>query len=180
MNKYILLDRDGTINIEKDYLYKIEDFEYEYGVIEALKIFQSRGYKLAVITNQSGIGRGYYTEEDFLKLTNFLKNDLLKQGIIIEKTYYCPHHADGKGDYKIECECRKPGTFLFEKAIEELSIDVKKSYMVGDKVSDLIPADKLDITPVFLKTGHGRDKDLSNLKFKTLNFNNILEFAKTL
>ena len=76
MNKYILLDRDGTINVEKDYLYKIEDFEYEYGVVEALKIFQEKGYKLAVITNQSGIGRGYYSEEDFLKLTSFLENDL--------------------------------------------------------------------------------------------------------
>ena len=78
MNKYILLDRDGTINIEKDYLYKIEDFEYEYGVIEALEIFQKKGYKLAVITNQSGIGRGYYSEEDFLKLTSFVENDLKK------------------------------------------------------------------------------------------------------
>ena len=98
MNKYILLDRDGTINIEKDYLYKIEDFEYEYGVIEALEIFQKKGYKLAVITNQSGIGRGYYSEEDFLKLTSFVENDLKKKGIIIEKTYYCPHHTDGKGN----------------------------------------------------------------------------------
>ena len=86
MEKYILLDRDGTINIEKDYLYKIEDFEYEFGVLEALEIFKEKGYKLAIITNQSGIGRGYYTEEEFLKLTEFLRDDLAKKDIIIEKT----------------------------------------------------------------------------------------------
>nr|WP_115388739.1 HAD family hydrolase [Sebaldella termitidis] len=180
MNKYILLDRDGTINIEKDYLYKIEDFEYEYGVIEALEIFQKKGYKLAVITNQSGIGRGYYSEEDFLKLTSFVENDLKKKGIIIEKTYYCPHHTDGKGNYKTECECRKPGTLLFEKAVKELDIDTRNTYMLGDKASDLIPADKLGIKPVFLRTGHGREESLKGLDFDFLSFDNILDFAKTL
>ena len=180
MDKYILLDRDGTINIEKDYLYKIEDFEYEYGVLEALKIFQEKGFKLAVITNQSGIGRGYYTEEEFLQLTSFMENDLKKNGITIEKTYYCPHHTDGKGIYKTECDCRKPGTLLFEKAVSELNIDTKSSYMLGDKASDLIPAEKLGITPVFLKTGHGREKTLENLSFDFFTFDNILDFAKTL
>ena len=180
MNKYILLDRDGTINVEKDYLYKIEDFEYEYGVIEALRIFQEKGYRLAVITNQSGIGRGYYSEEDFLKLTSFLENDLKEKGIIIDKTYYCPHHVDGKGIYKTECDCRKPGTLLFENAVRELDIDTENSYMLGDKASDLIPADKLGIKPVFLRTGHGREKSLEGLNFDFLSFDNILEFAKML
>ena len=180
MEKYILLDRDGTINVEKDYLYKIEDFEYEYGVIEALRIFQEKGFKLAVITNQSGIGRGYYSEEDFLKLTSFMENDLKSKGIIIEKTYYCPHHVDGKGIYQKECDCRKPGKLLFEKAAADLNIDIKNSYMLGDKASDLIPADKLGITPVFLKTGHGREKTLEGLSFDFLIFDNILDFAKTL
>ena len=180
MEKYILLDRDGTINVEKDYLYKIEDFEYEEGVLEALEILKEKGYKFAVITNQSGIGRGYYTEEEFLELTDFLRKDLDKRGIIIEKTYYCPHHIDGIGKYKIDCECRKPGTLLFEKAVEELNIDTKNSYMVGDKVSDLIPAHKLGIKPVFLKTGHGREEDLKKLSFDFMEFNNLLEFAKKL
>ena len=180
MEKYILLDRDGTINIEKDYLYKIEDFEYEFGVLEALEIFKEKGYKLAIITNQSGIGRGYYTEEEFLKLTEFLRDDLAKKDIINEKTYYCPHHVDGQGKYKVECDCRKPGTLLFEKAIEELDIDVKSSYMVGDKASDLIPANKLGMKPVFLKTGHGREADLKKLTFEFLEFDNLLEFAKKL
>ena len=180
MDKYILLDRDGTINVEVDYLYKIEDFQYEEGVVKALKIFQEKGYKLAIITNQSGIGRGYYSEEDFLKLTKFLENDLLEKGIIIQKTYYCPHHIDGKDHYKKECNCRKPGTLLFEKAIEELDIDIKNSYMVGDKISDLIPANILNITPVFVRTGHGDRSNIQDINFKFLDFDNLLEFAKSL
>lgn len=180
MEKYVLLDRDGTINVEKNYLYKTEDFEYEEGVTEALKEIQKKGYKLAIITNQSGIARGYYTEEDFLKLTEFIHNDLKKYGITIEKTYYCPHHPDGSGKYGIDCDCRKPGTLLFEKAIDELDIDIKNSYMVGDKISDLIPAAEIGLIPVLVKTGYG---DVSEKKLEKLNFSpgiykNLLCFSK--
>ena len=180
MEKYVLLDRDGTINVEKNYLYRIEDFEYEVGVLEALKEIQKKGYKLAIITNQSGIARGYYTEEDFLKLTEFIYDDLKKYGIIIEKTYYCPHHPEGNMIYGIDCNCRKPGTLLFEKAIDELNIDVKNSYMVGDKISDLIPAAKMGLIPVMVKTGYGdiSEKKLEKLNFYPETYKNLLDFSK--
>lgn len=124
MKKAILLDRDGTINVEKDYLHKIEDFEFEKNVIEALKIFSDLGYTMAVVTNQSGIARGYYTEDDLQKLNEYIKRELEKHGIVIEKFYYCPHHPEkGIGKYKTVCMCRKPNTGMLEAAIEEFDID---------------------------------------------------------
>ncbi len=91
MNKAIFLDRDGTINVDKAYVYKIEDWEFIDGVKEALKILQSLGYKLIVITNQSGIARGYYTKNDAEKLFDYMTKELKKEDINIEKIYYCPH-----------------------------------------------------------------------------------------
>lgn len=134
-NKAIFLDRDGTINVEKNYLYKIEDFEFEKGVIEGLKILQDLGFKLIVISNQSGIERGYYTKEDADKLFDYMKKELEKENIKIEKIYYCPH-------YKENCNCRKPKLGLFYKAQKEANIDFSKSYAIGDKERDLAICEK--------------------------------------
>ena len=178
-NKFVLLDRDGVINVEKSYLYKIEDFEYEKNVVEGLLKLRDLGYKFAIITNQAGIARGYYTEEDYLKLEKFITEDLENKGIKIEKTYYCPHHPEGKGNYRIECECRKPNTGNFLKAIEEFQIDVKKSFMVGDRITDLIPAEKLGFKTVLVKTGYGM-KNISKLAdngLKSLVVGSISEFG---
>ena len=158
MEKYIFLDRDGTINVEKHYLHKIEDFEYENGVLEALEGLQKLGYKFIIVTNQAGIAKGYYTERDYLILEEFIEKDLLKKGIIIQKTYHCPHHPQGKIPYNVNCECRKPKTGMFIKAIEEFNIDIENSYMVGDRFTDLKPADELGIYPVLIKTGYGTDQ----------------------
>ena len=158
MEKYIFLDRDGTINVEKHYLHKIEDFEYENGVLEALEGLQKLGYKFIIVTNQAGIAKGYYTERDYLILEEFIEKDLLKKGIIIQKTYHCPHHPQGKIPYNVNCDCRKPKTGMFIKAIEEFNIDIENSYMVGDRFTDLKPADELGIYPVLIKTGYGEDQ----------------------
>ena len=181
-NKFILLDRDGVINVEKSYLHKIEDFEYEKNVVAGLTELRDLGYKFAIITNQAGIARGYYTEDDFWKLQVFIENDLLKNGIKIEKSYFCPHHPNIEGKYGIECNCRKPKTGNFELAISEFNIDTKNSFMIGDKITDLIPAEKTGITPVLVKTGYGL-KSLEKLKNTDLHpiiADNILEFAKIL
>ena len=181
-NKFVLLDRDGVINVEKSYLHKIEDFEYEKNVVEGLLKLRDLGYKFAIITNQAGIARGYYTEEDYLKLQNFIEDDLMKKGIKIEKSYFCPHHPNVTGKYGIECNCRKPNTGNFELAIEEFDIDVKNSFMIGDKITDLIPAEKLGITPVLVKTGYGLEslKKLEGTKLNSIVVNDILDFSEVL
>lgn len=138
MKKAIFLDRDGTINIDKNYIYRIEDFEYIEGAIEGLKLLQDNNFLLVVITNQSGIARGFFSEEQYLELNDWMLNDLSKKGISIAATYYCPHHPAAKiVQYKKACSCRKPGTELFKRAIVELDIDTEKSFAIGDRGRDL-------------------------------------------
>lgn len=137
MNKAIFLDRDGTINVEKNYLYRIEDFEFLPGVVEGLKKLQDVGFKLVIITNQSGIARGYYTETDFRILNNWMVDELKKHDVEISAVYYCPHLPDATIDkYRKACNCRKPKLGLYEQAIKELNIDVENSYAIGDKIRD--------------------------------------------
>lgn len=181
MNKAIILDRDGTINIEKDYLHKIEDFEFEEGVVEGLKILADLGYIFVVVTNQSGIARGYYTEEDLEILNNYIGKILEKEGVKIEKFYFCPHHPEkGVGKYKIDCNCRKPNPGMLEEAIKEFNIDREKSFMVGDNISDIEAGINAKVTPVLVKTGHGIEHIEKVKKLGIANFDNILEFAKSL
>lgn len=137
MNKAIFLDRDGTINVEKHYLYKKEDFELLPGVIDALKMLQSAGFLLIIVTNQSGIARGYYTEADFQKLNCWMINTLKSKGVYIADVYYCPHLPDAPVEsYRKNCDCRKPKLGMFRKAVEEHNIDLSISYAIGDKIRD--------------------------------------------
>lgn len=181
-NKFIIFDRDGVINIEKHFLHKIEDFEYENTVIESLLKLGEMGYKFIIITNQSGIGKGYYSESDYKKLENFIMKDLESKGIIIEKTFFCPHHPEGIGQYQKDCDCRKPKTGNFLKAINEFNIDIENSYMIGDRVTDLIPANKLGFKTVLIKTGYGKE-NINKLQEHNLNsliVENMIDFVNTL
>ena len=145
-NKAIFLDRDGTINVDKNYLYKQEDFEYIDGAVEGLRLLCDMGYLLVIITNQSGIARGFYTEEDYLKLDSWMKKDLKDKGVRIAGSYYCPHLPEGKVKaYAIECDCRKPKTALFRKAEKDLNIDMGMSYAIGDKGRDLCICDESEV-----------------------------------
>lgn len=129
----LFLDRDGVVNVEKDYLYKIEDFEFIDGIIELCKYFQSKDFKIFVVTNQSGIARGYYTQDDFDNLSSWMLKEFAKNGIEILKVYYCPHHPDING----ECSCRKPNAGMLLQAKQEYNIDLSKSIIIGDKERDI-------------------------------------------
>lgn len=137
LNKAIFMDRDGTINVEKHYLHRIEDFEFLPGAVEGMRILQAKGYKLIMITNQSGIGRGYYSEKEFELLNNWMVKELERCGVIIDGVYYCPHLPDAKIEkYRMVCNCRKPALGLYEKAIIEHDINVDQSWAIGDKIRD--------------------------------------------
>ena len=180
MKKAIFLDRDGTINVEKDYIYKSEDLVFEEGTIEALKTFKNLGYILIVISNQSGIARGYFTEEDLNIFNNNMNEILKKNGVEITEFYCCPHHPDGIGEYKKVCECRKPNNKMIEDAIKKYNIAREKSYMIGDKTSDIRAGLKSNLKTVLVKTGYGL-KDMEKIdKNETLVCENLKDFSEIL
>ena len=158
--KALFIDRDGVINVEKNYLYKIEDFEFLDGVFEKLKEFYDCGYYIFIITNQSGINRGYYTKDDFLKLTKWMEDEFLKQKIKITKVYYCPHTPSDN------CSCRKPNIGMIKQACNKFDIDIQNSILIGDKNSDIQAGINAGIkTTILVKTGHKIDENNSNATY---------------
>ena len=129
--KIVFLDRDGVINIDKHYLYKIEEFEFTDNLFEACKYFISLNYEIIVITNQSGIGRKYFSEDDFKKLTAWMLNEFKKNGIKILDVFYCPHTPNEN------CSCRKPKPGMILQANDKHNIDFENSWLIGDKISDI-------------------------------------------
>lgn len=138
MKKALFLDRDGVINVDHGYLYKTSEVEFVEGIFELCQRFQSAGYLLVVVTNQSGIGRGYYSEDDFHKLSHWMTDQFASRGLAISKFYFCPHHADkAQGEYRKDCDCRKPKPGMLLQAAKELDIDLAHSVFIGDKYSDM-------------------------------------------
>jgi D-glycero-D-manno-heptose 1,7-bisphosphate phosphatase len=140
-------DRDGVLNVDKGYLYRREDFEWIPGAIEAVKRLNDCGYLVFVVTNQSGVARGYYREEDVVRLHGWMNDELAKHGARIDKFYYCPHYTEGAAlEYVKACECRKPLPGLILTAFTEWEVDREKSFLIGDKDSDLAAAAAAGIT----------------------------------
>ena len=138
MNKAVFFDRDGTLNEEVHYLHKIEDFKWIEGAIDAIKYCNDNGYLAIVITNQSGVARGYYPESDIMKLYDWMNDDLAKHGAHLDGIYYCPHHPTGTvKEYAIECDCRKPKPGMLFKAQKDHNIDLRSSYLIGDSARDV-------------------------------------------
>lgn len=162
MKKAVFLDRDGTINLEKRYLYRRQEFQWISGAKEAIRIFGQLGYKVFIITNQSGIARGYYTEEDVRALHRWMDEELLKAGARVDGYYYCPHHpVEGIDIYKTDCACRKPKAGLFWQAVREHEItDLTNSWAVGDRIRDLEPAAELGCRKALVLTGQGMEEEL--------------------
>lgn len=140
-NKALFLDRDGTINIEKNYVYKIEDFEFIEGVLGLILKYYKQGFLIIIITNQAGIARGYYTDKNYKNLTNWMLNQFDLNGIKISGVYYCPHHPEITGN----CNCRKPNPGMINQAIHEFNIDASKSILIGDKKSDILAGENAGI-----------------------------------
>ena len=140
------LDRDGVINVDSGYVGRWEDFEYLPEAIEGMKQLQSAGFKLLVVTNQSGIARGYYSEDDFLALTKAMTADLSAKGVTLAAVYYCPYLEDADLEpYRVASDLRKPEPGMLLKAAQEHDIDLSRSIMVGDKVSDMVAAERAGV-----------------------------------
>jgi len=133
MNRALFLDRDGVINVDYDYVHKIEEFDFFEGVFETCKRFVDAGYLIVVITNQSGISRKRYSEVDFAILTDWMKEQFAQNGAPITAVYHCPHHPEITG----ECSCRKPKPGMIEEACKRFDIDPNKSLLVGDHERDI-------------------------------------------
>ena len=147
--KTIFLDRDGVINKEINYLYKIDDFEFIDGIFSACKYFKILGYKIIIITNQSGISRGYYNELDYELLTKWMLSEFNDNGVKILDVFHCPH------DPKDECNCRKPKPGMFLNAVNKYNIDMENSWMIGDKEVDISAANSAGISnTILVRSGH--------------------------
>jgi len=135
----LFLDRDGVINVDHSYVYHQEDFEFIDGVFELCSKAKHLGYLIVVVTNQAGIGRGYYKEQDFQKLTEWMLDIFASKGIIIDDVYYCPYHPEhGIGKYKKDAACRKPQPGMILQAARDYNIELGNSILVGDKESDIL------------------------------------------
>lgn len=149
----VFMDRDGTLNVEKQYLFRVEDWEWIPGCIKALRLLTELGYDLVVVTNQAGIARGYYTAADVDNLHRFVADDLASHGLVVAAFYHCPHHPDF-GDVR-QCDCRKPGAGMLFAAAADLGIDLSRSWMVGDKLIDVEAGRKAGTRSILVRTGYG-------------------------
>ncbi len=149
-NRAFFLDRDGVINFDHGYVSDSEQFDFVPGVFEACKRIIDEGYLIVVVTNQAGIGRGYYTEADFLRLTDWMKQEFASQQIPVTDVRFCPHHGvHGQGDYLKDCDYRKPNPGMLLAAAEAHNIDCTRSVMVGDKTSDMEAGQRAGITALY-------------------------------
>lgn len=144
--KALFLDRDGIVNVDHGYVGHYKDFEYVDGIFPLMRRFEQAGYKLVIVTNQSGIGRGLYSEKQFNTLMERVQQDFTHAHIGSVAVYYCPHHAEkGIGEYKISCECRKPAPGMLNQAAKDLSISLHDSIMVGDSWRDIQAAQAVNV-----------------------------------
>ena len=158
--KAIFLDRDGVINKEVNYLYKIENFEFINGIFESCLYFQNLGYIIIIITNQSGISREFYSDNDYQKLSAWMLEEFSKHGIIIQDTFYCPHGPESN------CRCRKPKPGMFIEAKKKHNINMKESWMIGDSEIDIQSANGADIqNTILVRSGKKINEPTSNAKF---------------
>ena len=159
--KAAFLDRDGVINKDYGYVHKWEDFKFCDGAIEGLKLLKSLDYLLIIITNQSGIARGYFKEKHVLEFNAELERKLIENGIHISKFYFCPHHVNGKvEEYSFTCNCRKPDPGMFLSAIKDLNIDLKTSICIGDKYTDLLAGARSGLSSGILISGSKNEENL--------------------
>ena len=158
--KTIFLDRDGVINKEINYLHRIKDFEFVYDIFKACQYFQNLDYKIIIITNQSGISRGYYSENDFQIINNWMLDQFKQNNINVLDVFHCPHSP------KANCNCRKPKPGMLLQAKIKFDIDMSNSWLIGDKEIDITAANRAGISnTILVKSGHKINENISNARY---------------
>lgn len=171
----MFLDRDGVLTVEKGYVCRTEDLEIFPYAAECVRQIHEKGYLAIVVTNQSGVANGLFTEEKLREM-----NGYLMQETGVDTVYYCPHHPEGKvPGYAVKCRCRKPGTGMFEEACQDYVIDIKNSFMVGDRASDILMGRNAGLKTVLLESGYGTARLEEDVR-ADYEFENLSEFVKVL
>lgn len=176
--KVLFLDRDGTLIVDKSYMHKVEDLEIIPEALTALKNLSKLNYAIVLITNQSGIARGKYNEEQFWIFQKAFEKQLKSHGVTLDAVYFCPHH-DEKGtipEYTIVCECRKPKPGMLLNAQKDLNLDLEESWMVGDKDEDVMTGQKLGLNTVRIRSDYGYKEGVQ----PTHTVNHLMEFYEIL
>lgn len=176
----VFLDRDGTINVEKEYLHLAGDFEFIPGAPEAIRLLHDAGFAVIVVTNQSGVARGYYDEAAVCSLHRHMDDELARFGARVDAYYFCPHHPEhGIGEYRKVCGCRKPLPGMLLQAAAELGLDLSGSFVIGDKLADVEAGLKAGCRPLLVQTGYGREATPS-LPEGVLSYRDILAAARAI
>lgn len=164
MNRAVFLDRDGVITQEPPhYAHKLNQLKLISKAADAIRLLNEGGFLVIIASNQAGIARGYYQEEDMTLFNRAMKNRLAKSRAHIDAIYYCPHHPEAIIEaYRVDCDCRKPKPGMLKKAEKELNIDLNQSFLVGDKSSDIEAGKRAGCTTIMVRTGHGADELESN------------------
>ena len=137
-DRAVFLDRDGVINVDHGYTHRVEDFQFVAGSAQALALLQAAGWRLVVVTNQSGIARGLYSSDDYERFTEHMRAQLQAAGVHLDAVFHCPHMPDAAvAAYRLACDCRKPAAGMLLRAARELSLDLPGSVFVGDRLSDV-------------------------------------------
>ncbi len=148
------MDRDGVIIEDTGYIGRVDRCRFLPGVTQAVKLLNAAGFKVIVVTNQSGVARGYFSEEAVREVNQFVTEKLAREGALIDRIYYCPHHKDGIiENYRKDCYCRKPNPGMIEQAVLDLGLDISKSFLIGDKASDIEAGRRAGCRTILLTVG---------------------------
>ena len=181
MNKAVFLDRDGVIIQEPPhYIYKLDQLKIIPKSADAIKLLNLNDYKVIVVSNQAGVAYGYYLEKDVVSFNQSMREELMLRGAHIDAIYYCPHHPKAKvRKYRLDCDCRKPKPGMLKKAEKELGIDLKSSYMIGDKKSDIEAGKSVGCKTILVLTGYGmKELERYNTRYDSSVANNLYDAVK--
>ena len=158
-NRAVFLDRDGTINVEREFLHQPDEFHFIPGAAQAIRLLKEAGFRVIVVTNQSGIARGYYDEAAVNRLHSYMDGELISIGASIDAYYFCPHHPEYSSDDNGKtCGCRKPLAGMLLKAAADFSLDLSTSFIIGDKLADVQAGLNAGCRPILVRTGYGAEE----------------------